>query len=179
MGRSRRYAAERGSASVEVVILAPVFLGLIALAVLAGRTAVARYAVEMAAHDAARAASIARTADDAVADGQAAVEAALAGQGLDCDPAASVTLVGRLPSGDTVSIEETFDSDVVPVGTAVFVVATVVCDVSFDDLGVPVLFRSIPVETTFVSPLDRYRSKALGPAAPAPADRADPHVGGV
>jgi Flp pilus assembly protein TadG len=144
---------------VEVVILAPVFLGLIALAVLAGRTAVARYAVEMAAHDAARAASIARTADGAVADGQTAVEAALAAQGLDCAPAASVTLVGRLSNGATVSIQDTFDPDVVPLGTAVFVVATVACDVSFDDLGVPGVFDSIAVETTFVSPLDRYRSK--------------------
>lgn len=166
--RAGRGRVERGSASVEVVILAPVFLGMIALAVLAGRTAVARYAVEMAAHDAARAASIARTADRAVADGQTAVEAALAGQGLDCDPAASVTLVGRLPSGTTVSIEEAFDPDVVPVGSAVFIVATVSCAVSFADLGVPVLFNSIPVETTFVSPLDRYRSKALGSAGGAP-----------
>lgn len=168
IGRSRRHRAERGSASVEVVILAPVFLGLIALAVFAGRTAVARYAVEMAAHDAARAASIARTADNAVADGQTAVETALAGQGLDCAPAASVTLVGRLANGATVSIEDTFDPDVVPLGTAVFIVATVSCDVSFDDLGVPGFPQSIPVETTFVSPLDRYRSKALGSGGDAP-----------
>jgi len=162
-GRSGRRPAERGSVSVEVAILTPVFLGLIALAVLAGRTAVARYAVEMAAHDAARAASIARTANDAIADGRTAVEAALAGQGLNCDPAASVSLVGRLSNGNTVSIEDTFDPAVVPVGTPVFIVATVSCDVSFRDLGVPGFATSIPVETTFVSPLDRYRSKALGP----------------
>lgn len=163
-GRSGR-TRDRGSVSVEVTILAPVFIALIALAVLAGRTAVARYAVEMAAHDAARAASIARTADDAVAGGQTAVEAALAGQGLRCDPAAAVTLVGRLPTGATVSIEDTFDPDVVPLGTAVFVVATVSCDVSFDDLGVPGTLDSIPVESTFVSPLDRYRSKTLSAGA--------------
>lgn len=167
-GRTSRHRAERGSASVEVVILAPVFLGLIALAVLAGRTAVARYAVEMAAHDAARAASIARTADDAVAAGETAVETALAGQGLDCAPGAAVTLVGRLPNGATVSIQDAFDPDVVPLGTAAFVVATVSCDVSFDDLGVPGVFPSVPVETTFVSPLDRYRSKALGSGGGAP-----------
>lgn len=166
-GLAKRRRADRGSASVEVVILAPVFIGLIALAVLAGRTVVARYAIEMAAHDAARAASIARTANDAIADGRTAVEAALAGQRLNCDPAASVTLLGRLPSGATVSIEDAFDPDVVPLGTAVFIVANVSCDVSFGDLGVPGFPSSVSIETTFVSPLDRYRSKALGPGGGA------------
>ncbi len=45
---------ERGSASVEVVLGLPVFLLLIGLVILGGRTAIATQAVQAAASDAAR-----------------------------------------------------------------------------------------------------------------------------
>lgn len=52
----------RGSVSIEVAVLAPAFVALMVLAGVAGRTAVASEALEAAAHDAARAASISRDA---------------------------------------------------------------------------------------------------------------------
>ena len=55
----------RGSVSIEVAVLAPAFIALMVLAGVAGRTAVADEAVESAAHDAARAASISRDATTA------------------------------------------------------------------------------------------------------------------
>ena len=47
---------ERGSVSVEMAILAPVFVLLIIAAIVFGRTAIAANALDVAAHDAARAA---------------------------------------------------------------------------------------------------------------------------
>ena len=52
--------AERGSVSIEVAVLAPAFIALMVLAGVVGRTAVAAEAIDAAAHDAARAASISR-----------------------------------------------------------------------------------------------------------------------
>ena len=54
--------AERGSVSIEVAVLAPAFIALMVLAGVAGRSAVAAEAIDAAAHDAARAASISRSA---------------------------------------------------------------------------------------------------------------------
>lgn len=159
MSGTRLRRPDRGSASVEVVILAPVFILLVALAVVVGRTAVARNAVDLAAHAAARAASIARDAETARADGEVAVEDVLAEQRLNCDPAAAVELAAERGDGTALDLDEVFDPAVAPVGTVVFIVATVTCEVSFGDLAVPGMPGSVMIERTFVSPLDRFRSR--------------------
>jgi hypothetical protein len=64
---------ETGSATVELVILAPVFGLLLAVVVLAGRVGAARADVDGVAHSAAREISLAR--DPAVAAGRARTEA--------------------------------------------------------------------------------------------------------
>ncbi|GAB3818821.1 TadE/TadG family type IV pilus assembly protein [Micromonospora zhanjiangensis] len=157
VGRWRGRPADGGSMSVEVAILAPAFLLLLGLAVVGGRAVIARNAVDLAAHDAARAASIARTEQQARADGEVAVEQALAQQGLACDPAASVTLTGELPGGTDVDLGYAFAPE--RVGELVFVVATVRCTVALADLGLPGTPGSIDVRRSFVSPMDRFRSR--------------------
>ena len=135
--------AERGSVSVELAVLTPAFLMLVALAGVAGRTAIAQNALDLAAHDAARAASISRTADAARAAGEAAALDALRAQGLACTPRVSV---------DTAGFAE-------PLGQPAAVHATVSCDVSFADLALPGVPGSRLLRASFTSPVDRYRSR--------------------
>jgi Flp pilus assembly protein TadG len=67
---------ERGVAVLELVLLAPVFVLMVAVVVGMGRLGVARNHLDAAARDAARAGSLTRSADDAqVAARSAAVEA--------------------------------------------------------------------------------------------------------
>ena len=60
----RQARAERGSATLEIVVLAPVLLLFVILVIFAGRWALAQQAVQAAASEAARAAAIARSARD-------------------------------------------------------------------------------------------------------------------
>jgi Flp pilus assembly protein TadG len=175
--RSAGRRTEHGSVAVEVAILAPVFILLLGMAVVAGRAVIARNAVDLAAHAAARTASISRTESTARANGETAVEQALAGQGLNCDPAPTVTLTGKTPDGSSVELGYAFAPE--RVGELVFVVATVQCTVSLDDLGLPGLPGSISVQREFVSPIDRFRSRALGFANSEATSSTNPRVGGV
>jgi len=135
---------ERGSATVEAVLGIPVVILFVSFTILGGRLAIARQAVESAAADAARSASIARTQSTAQAQGQAAGHAGLANQGLACAPA-TVTL-------DTSQFSR-------PVGTPAVVVATVTCAVPTYDLGIPGISGTLRVEAAQTSPLDTYRER--------------------
>jgi hypothetical protein len=75
---------DRGSAAIEAAVLAPAMLVLIGVAIVGGRIQVSGGAIETAAHDAARAASISRTADQARTVAYAAAEATLTQAGLHC-----------------------------------------------------------------------------------------------
>jgi Flp pilus assembly protein TadG len=145
---TERRGRDRGSASVEIAILAPVFLGLIVVAAVAGRTAIAQNAVDLAAHDAARTASLARTAPEAQTEAAAAASATLAAQGLDC--------------GDSLEVTVNTSGFAAGIGEPATVSATVTCTVNVADLAMrgvlgPGVGRFI--EATYVSPLDRYRSR--------------------
>ena len=76
--------SESGSASIEMVILAPAFGLLIAMLVMGGRLALAQQSIQSAAGEAARAASIER-GSDAEKRGLEAAEAFLAEQDLTCN----------------------------------------------------------------------------------------------
>jgi Flp pilus assembly protein TadG len=156
--RVTRRRSERASVSVEVAILAPVFVLLFGMAVVAGRQAVAENAVSAAAHDAARASSISRTAAQARAAGGTAVTQRLAEQGLSCEPAAAVTLSGTSAAngGTNWTLQQAFAR---PIGDQVFIVAEVSCTVSYKDLAGLGLPTTKAVKARFVSPLDRYRSR--------------------
>ncbi len=135
---------ERGSASVEAVIGVPAFLLLVGLLVLGGRNAIAQQAVQAAASDAARAASIARTVTEARHDATTAARYSLANQDLDC-VTTSVTV-------DTAAFNK-------PVGTPGEVSATVTCALRLDDIGLPGLASTKTITATMSSPLDTYRGR--------------------
>ncbi len=157
--RSDRPAAQRGSVSVEVAILAPAFIALIVFAGFAGRTAIANEAIDAAAHDAARAASISRTANDARTAALRAAQTRLNWEGISCTGQPTVTFAGRV-AGRAQSFNAAFTS---PLGTDAAVVVTVSCQVSMANLRISILPgmpRTKQVQATFTSPLDRYRSRS-------------------
>ncbi|MEO3929895.1 TadE/TadG family type IV pilus assembly protein [Micromonosporaceae bacterium B7E4] len=149
---------DRGSVSVETAILTPAFLALVALAGVAGRTAVAHEAIDAAAHDAARAASISRTSGEGRDAARAAVRSRLDAEGLACSDEPELDFTGTV-NGQRAGFDEVY---VTGLGTDASVVVTVTCDVSVRDLRMPLLpgVRTYStVEATFASPLDRYRGR--------------------
>src|SRR5512146_1848809 len=86
----RRRRRDDGDATLELLILAPVILALIALLVAAGRTSIAQGAVQAAA----RQASIARTPAEAHAAALASATFALRQDSLDCRPVVTVNTAG-------------------------------------------------------------------------------------
>lgn len=135
---------ERGSATIETLMLAPVMVLFFGLAVLGGRLAITQQAVQAAASDAARSASIARSVGAATSAAQAAGNAGLANQGLTCAPA-HVNV-------DTSQFAR-------PVGTPASVTVTISCRVPTSDLVLPGIPGTMVVEASQSSPLDTYRER--------------------
>lgn len=135
----------RGSVSVELAILTPLFAVLIVMAIVFGRTAIALNAIDVAAHDAARAASISRTQGAAAANARAAALEALQHQGLDC-------VDEPLIESDVSAFSRTdLELD--------FVSVTITCEVSFADVALPGIPSSRTVQATFISPVDIFRER--------------------
>ncbi len=149
MVKAGRPAGEAGNAALELVILAPVLLFLIGLIIAFGRTSTAQSAVDDAAQDAARQASLQLDPADAIAAGQASAQAALAEDGLSCDPHVTVNVAGTggLPG---------FQG---PVGQPAAVSATVTCVVTLAQIVVPGLPGSDTLTATRTSLLDPYRER--------------------
>jgi TadE-like protein len=148
---TRVSGADRGNAALELVLLAPVILFLVGLVIAAGRTSVAQGAVDAAAREAARQASIAPTASAAVQAALAGAGAALRTDGLDCQPL--VFLPGLAAAFATQP------------GQPAQVHARVVCVVRLSDLVVPGVPGSIRLTSSYTSPLDPYRSRDLAVTA--------------
>lgn len=138
-----RRSADDGSAALELVILAPVLLGLLGLVIAAGRTTIAQGSTDAAARDAARQASISLTPAAAQAAGQASAQAALRQDGLDCAP---------------VVVIDTSQFGTAP-GEPATVSATVSCTVSLANLALPGLPGTAHLQASFTSPLDIYRAR--------------------
>ena len=136
--------SERGSATLELAILGPALIVLLAVVIAAGRIQVAGGAVEQAAAAGAREASIARTPAAAAAIAEAAATRVLTQQDLDC---AALTV-----TTDT-------SGYAAPVGQVGQVGATVTCVVPLSDLGVPVLPGARTLTAHSTSVLDRYRGR--------------------
>lgn len=132
-----------GSASLELVIWAPVLLLLAAVIVVAGRIAQASQAVEVAAAEAARAASAASTRAQATTRAEAAAAAALSSAGLRC-------------ASTTVTIDTSEWSR--PAGTPARVTAGIACQLGLSDLSLPGLPGTKNVSATASSALDSYRA---------------------
>lgn len=142
----RRLAAlrDRGSVTVEMVVLAPVLMLFILGVFFAGRYALAQQSVQAAAAEAARAASIARSADQAAGSATGAASASLSNQDLRCatqSVAVDTSAFAQAP------------------GTPGMVSATVTCQVDMSDLAFPGIPGNRTLEATMTSPLDTYRSR--------------------
>jgi Flp pilus assembly protein TadG len=138
-------AADRGSATLELAVLAPALLALLGLVLVAGRITTAGSAVEQAAAAAARAASIARDARAAQAQAQATASSALAEQAITCAPAStSVSTAGFR----------------VPIGQPASVTVEVRCAVLLADLAVPGMPGTRVLTARMTSPLDTFRGRS-------------------
>ena len=154
-GPERGPASCRGSATVELVLIAPALLALLALTVLAGRIVLAGGTVEQVAAAGARAASLARSPAAATTAADTAVRQTLAEQRLQC-AAVTVTV-------DTSGFG-------VPLGQPATVAVEVSCQVQLADLTVPGLPGTRTLSDRAVSTLDRYRGRAFALQAPAEQD---------
>lgn len=134
---------QRGSAAVEIVLLAPMLGALVLVVIFGGRLALARQTVQAAAADAARAASIARSADEAKRSASRIAEDTMSNQGVTC-ATSSVEV-------DTSGFQQ---SPGTPATTAV----TIACDVATADLSLP-LPGTTRVSATSSSELDVFRSR--------------------
>lgn len=132
---------EAGSASLELVIWAPVILLLLAVLVLAGRVQVAASAVEHAAFSAARDASLSRSPAQARAAATAAAARELTGQGLDCTD---------------MNVQVDTSGFAAPIGTPATVTMSLTCTLSFASLAVP---GTRTITATATSPIDQWRAR--------------------
>jgi Flp pilus assembly protein TadG len=145
MNLMTRSPREAGSASLELVIWAPVLLLVAAVIVLAGRAAQATQAVEVAAAEAARAASAAGTQVQATARAKSAANAALSSAGLRC-------------SSTSVTVDTSEWSR--PAGTPARVSARIGCRLGLSDLSIPGVPGSKDVSATASSALDVFRVRS-------------------
>lgn len=141
---SRRTRGDRGSAAIEATVGVPAFALFVSLIILGGRTATAHQALESAAADAARTASISRTAASATESARAAAEASLENQGLRC-------------TSVDVNVDAAAFSRSVGVDTTVGV--TVTCKLTIAYLGIPGVPGSRVLRATVTSPLDTWRER--------------------
>lgn len=132
--RHARRRGERGTMSVEMVVIAPALLMIVMLVVAAGRWVSAEGMSQAAARDAARAASIERSA------GMAASAAA-----------------ASLAAADTANAECSSATDVSDFSRGGTVKVTVSCRVRLADLGLVFLPGTTTVTSSSISPVDTWR----------------------
>ena len=135
---------EGGSAALELAIIAPVLLLLLALIVMGGRFAMASAAITGVAGAAARDASLARSPAAARAAAISSAQATLAEQDLHCQGSPTVQV-------------DTSGFAAAP-GTPASITVDVTCVVVVDPLDVPGLPGTRTLHERAVSPLDSYRS---------------------
>jgi Flp pilus assembly protein TadG len=135
---------ERGSLSLEFVLLVPMLVLLFGVMVGGARTWIARSGVEQLAAAAARGASLERTPAEADASANRLAAAQASVGGMRCEQL-SVSVDARALSS--------------PVGTPGEVSATVVCAVPLADVLVPGWPGSVEVRATASAVADSYRER--------------------
>jgi Flp pilus assembly protein TadG len=133
------FTRDHGSATAELTLLAPLLILMLLFIVFCGRVSETRLRLEDAAHQAARAASLARSVTAAESDAQSTATGALAGDGVTCQSVNVALDTGGLQPGSTVT-------------------ATVSCTVDLSDLDLLGLPGSTTLSASFASPVDVYRS---------------------
>jgi Flp pilus assembly protein TadG len=137
-----RRGGERGSAAVEITLLAPLLVLLWLLVVFLYRVTEAQAVISDAAHQAARAASIAPSPATATAQARQAADTALSGRGLACQQFTVTVGLGGFRPGGTVR-------------------ATVTCTTGLSDLALLAVPGSRTLSASFTSVIDTYRSESL------------------
>jgi len=134
----RRTRGERGTMALELAILAPIMLMLFMFLLACGRYYQTSSLLENAAREGARAASQSRSAGDAQARLNDAVDRA-AGQAVEsCKRSASGTITTGFSAGETLSVE-------------------VSCTINYRDLGLLGLSGDTTITRRFSSSVDPYR----------------------
>jgi Flp pilus assembly protein TadG len=160
---SRGLRGDQGSVAIEAAIVLPALIMFLCLAIAGGRIVTSGSKIDSAAEDAAREASIHRTAGAAQSAARSAASQSLNDQGITC-------------SSTTVSI--TTGGLSVPVGQAGTVTVTVTCTVNLSDLLLPGVPGAKTLTSTATSVVDQYRQRALGFASSDVPWRTNRRVGG-
>jgi len=149
-GTARRWRtnggrADAGASAIEVAVVAPALLLLIVFAIMAMRAKIASESVDASAHDAARAASIARTRGEANSSAYDAARTTLHLDGLTCR-----------------RLQVTVDTSEFgrPAGQEAAVRARVTCVVELSDLAIPGVPGTRTITSTFSSVLDEYGGRS-------------------
>jgi Flp pilus assembly protein TadG len=137
--------SERGNVAINTAVVVPMLLLIGLLLVMAGRLVLAEGVVQSAANEAARAASISRTA--VVADAQAT-------------STATSTLVNSGVSCGSTRVLPAIDAFDLPLGTVGTITVRVECVVPLSDLGLPGAPGSRTISATGTSVLDAYRGRS-------------------
>jgi len=138
-GWRRLLRGQEGSAAAEIAILTPLLVIMLLFMVFLGRLTEARAVIADAAHQAARAASIASGPAAAQARAQQAAATALTGRGLACQHfTVTVSLAGFRPGGT--------------------VRATITCTAAMSDLWLLRVPGSQTLTASFASAIDTYRA---------------------
>ena len=135
---------ERGSATLELVIVAPFMILILAAIIAAGRIGLAQQAIQTVAYDAARAASISRDAGSARSAAQQVAALSMASNHLNC----STSNVNISTAG--------FSS---AVGTKAVVDATILCTVKLSDIALPGIPGAFTITREATSAIDQFRER--------------------
>ncbi|WP_405918341.1 TadE/TadG family type IV pilus assembly protein [Streptomyces sp. NBC_00728] len=141
---ARRHDSDEGSAAIEAAIVLPALIMFLCMAIAGGRIVTSGAKIDSAAEDAAREASIHRTAAAAQSAAQSAAAESLNDQGITC-------------ASTSVSIDTGGLS--VPVGQVGTVTVTVTCTVNLADLLLPGLPGAKTLTSTATSVVDQYRQR--------------------
>ncbi|MFF6969365.1 TadE/TadG family type IV pilus assembly protein [Streptomyces anthocyanicus] len=136
--------SDEGSVAIEATIVIPPLIMFLCMALAGGRLVTSGAKIDAAAEDAAREASIHRTAASAQTAAQTAAAESLDDQGITC-ASSSVTI-------DTSGLS-------VPVGQVGTATVTVTCTVNLSDLLLPGVPGSKTLRSTATSVVDQYRMR--------------------
>ncbi|MGW1894135.1 TadE family protein [Streptomyces sp. NPDC002004] len=142
--RVTRARRDEGSVAIEAAIIVPSLILFVCLAIAGGRLVMSGSKIDAAAEDAAREASIHRTAASAQDAAHAAATETLNDQGLTCASTSVSINTGGLN---------------VPVGQVGTVTVTVSCTVNLSDLLLPGVPGARTLTSTATSVVDQYRQR--------------------
>ena len=136
----RRVGGERGTAAIELVLIAPVLMVILLFVVGLGRMAHARQQLESVAADSARAASLERNTHESAAAAKAAAQQSLGQAGVSCTGLNVDVDLGSYEPGGQVKV-------------------TVSCKTKLSDVALAGFPGSRTFTATSTVPIETYRSK--------------------